>query len=91
MITAEETPRTSPPTPIRLPGTTLRDCVRPRPPVDPNRGLCPSQAELDQARDDEPDDLADMILQALRRDMYVTAYFRARGVDLDAVVKGAWS
>jgi len=41
--------------------------------------------ELDQARDNEPDDLVDMIYQALRRDPYVTAYLRVRGLDLDTV------
>jgi len=76
------------PTPIRPARPSLRDSVRqraPRPPVDPNRGLFPSQAELDQARDNEPDDLVDLIHAALRRDPYVTAYLRVRGIDLDTV------
>jgi len=76
------------PTPIRPPRPSLRDSVRQRAPrtiTDPTRGLFPSQAELDRARDDEPDDLVDMVYQALRRDLYVTTYLRVRGIDLDTV------
>jgi len=41
--------------------------------------------ELDRGRDDERDDLVDLVYQALRRDVYVTTYLRARGIDLDTV------
>ena len=76
------------PTPIRTPRPSLRDAVRqraPHPRVDPNRGLFATVDELDQGRDDERDDLVDMVYQALRRDACVTAYLRVRGVDFDTV------
>lgn len=76
------------PAPIRPPRPSLRDSVRQRAPrttADPNRGLFPAPGELDRARDDEPDDLVDMVYQSLRRDPYVTACLRVRGIDLDTV------
>ena len=76
------------PTPIRPLRPSLRDAVRQRAPrtiTDPNRGLFSAPGELDRTRDDEPDDLVDMVYQALRRDPYVTTYLRVRGIDLDTV------
>jgi len=54
-------------------------------PIDPNRGLFRAVDELDRGRDNERDDLVDMVYQALRRDACVTAYLRVRGIDLDDV------
>jgi len=96
----DTTPDVAGPAPLRFPRTTLRDCVRqrpPRPPVDPTEtfyrevvndppvGVRRGLFTPEEARPGGAGEIVDLVYGALQRDPDAVAWLGDRGIDLDAV------